>query len=278
MRKFPALFVSHGAPTLALAPGDVGRRLAELAGRLARPGAILAVSAHWDTEIPAVGAAIRPPTIHDFRGFPAELYGIRYPALGSPGLALDVRDRLEDAGFPVRIDLERGLDHGAWVPLRLLYPDASIPVVPLSIQSRLGPAHHLALGRTLAPLSQDVLIVASGSLTHNLRHYQLLAAGRAVETGYVGDFRRWSWERVADGDLDALLDYRRRAPGAEDAHPTDEHLLPLFVALGAAGAGYVAERLHDGVDAGTLAMDSFALWPGPAAAFRKPAIAAGARG
>jgi 4,5-DOPA dioxygenase extradiol len=218
------------------------------------------VSAHWDTAQPTVGVADRPQTVHDFGGFPEELYRLRYPATGCREAALDVCARLAGAGFVAQTDATRGLDHGAWIPLRMMFPDADVPVIPLSIQSRLGPAHHLALGRALAPLSaQGFLLVASGNLTHNLRDYQLASLGGGSVPAYVRAFPEWIWQRLAAADLPALLDYRRQAPDAARAHPSDEHLLPLFVALGAAGEHAGAERLHAGIDDYVIAMDMFSF-------------------
>lgn len=253
----PSLYISHGSPMTALQPGLTGERLSELAARLPRPRAIVMASAHWLSELPRVGAHPQPPTIHDFSGFPEPLYQLRYPAPGAPQLAVQVRQLLADAGLPAQLDASRGLDHGAWVPLRFLFPDASIPVVPLSLQPHLGPAHQLALGRALAPLrAQGVLLVGSGSITHNLhdwRHYQ-----QGKEAPYVRPFIGWVEERLAADDVQALLDYRRQAPHAERAHPTDEHLQPLHFAMGAAGTGRLgAQRIDAGIDAGMLAMDIY---------------------
>jgi 4,5-DOPA dioxygenase extradiol len=219
------------------------------------------VSAHWDTDAPCVGLADRLETIHDYWGFPKELYEIDYPATGCREAATEVLSALRFAGLTAEGDAGRGLDHGAWIPLRLMFPDADVPVVPLSIQSHLGPAHHLALGRALAPLTaQGFLVVASGNLTHNLRDFQTayLLGGRVP--GYVREFADWIWDRLDDGDLAALLDYRTRAPEALRAHPGDDHLLPLYVALGAGGGK--AERLHAGIDDYVIAMDAFAFHPG----------------
>jgi 4,5-DOPA dioxygenase extradiol len=265
---FPALFVPHGAPTFALDPGEAGRALARLSAELPPPRAILVVSPHWDSAAPTVGGALSPETIHDYAGFPRELYALRYPAAGQYALASLARDLLEDAGFAAAIDLGRGLDHGAWVPLRYLYPAADVPVVPLSVQSRLGPSHHLAVGQALAPLLADgVLLVASGNLTHNLGDFMRHLHGAAAP-GYVQQFPDWVSAQLADGDLEALLDYRRRAPGAREAHPSEEHLLPLFVALGAAGEGCTARAAHRGIADGVLAMDSFIFTPAAPAASR----------
>lgn len=257
MHPLPTLYISHGSPMTALQPGPVHARLAELAAALPRPRAIVLASAHWLTAAPQVGGAARPETVHDFFGFPPSLYELRYPAPGAPALAEGVVDELARAGFSPTLAPSQGLDHGAWVPLRLLYPAADIPVVPLSIQPAQGPAHHLALGRALAPLREDgVLLIGSGSITHNLGDLRAgYGAGR--EAPYVQPFVQWIEQRLAAGDLDALLDYRRQAPFAERAHPTDEHLLPLFVALGAAGAPVRAQRIEAGVDHGILSMDIY---------------------
>jgi len=255
----PALFVPHGAPTMALRPGAAGAALAQYAGHLPRPRAIVAVSAHWGTEVPTVGTASRLETIHDFAGFPSELYTIRYPATGCPEVAREVAAALTDAGLPVQFDSERGLDHGAWVPLRLMFPDADVPVVPLSLQPHLGPAYALGLGRALASLrSRGLLLVASGNLTHNLHDY-FAASRNGVTPTYVREFADWFAERLAAHDLASLLDYRRTAPSAKRAHPTEEHLLPLYIALGAAGEDFEVARIHAGIDDYVLAMDAYAF-------------------
>jgi len=259
--SLPSLFVPHGAPTFALAPGEAGAALTALVEQLPKPKAILMVSAHWETEVPTLSAASRPETLHDFYGFPQELYGLRYPAPGAVPLAMDVRVLLEEAGFTVALDCSRGLDHGAWVPLRLMYPAADIPVLSMSVQSHLGPRHHYQLGQALASLREDgVLVIGSGNLTHNLGHFaQLRGADHAPE--YVADFQSWVQDQLQSGNTEALLDYRHLAPGAVDAHPKDEHLLPLYVALGAAGDDCAAERLYGGIEFNMLAMDSYAFWP-----------------
>ncbi|MDE2307772.1 MAG: dioxygenase [Xanthomonadaceae bacterium] len=257
MTCLPSLYISHGSPMTALQPGLPGVRLAELAAALPRPRAIVVASAHWLARRPQVGSAATPETIHDFGGFPAALYRLRYPAPGAPALAARVGQLLDRAGLAATLQPGRGLDHGVWVPLRLLYPAADIPVVPLSIQPELGPAHQFAVGQALAPLrAEGVLLIGSGSITHNLHD---LAAGYSAQrqAPYVQPFVDWIEQRLAAGDAGALLDYRRQAPFAERAHPTDEHLLPLFVALGAAGADAHAQRIDAGIDLGLLAMDIY---------------------
>ena len=258
----PTLFVPHGAPTFALRPGAAGAAIAAVAGSLALPRAIIVVSAHWDTSVPTVGFAERPATIYDFSGFPDELYTLRYPATGCREASGEVVAALKAAGLPVLEDAERGLDHGAWVPLRLMFPDAEVPVIPLSIQSRGGPAQAYALGLALAPLAgKGFLVIASGNLTHNLRDYQLAWRNGGQTPAYVRQFTDWLADRLHDHDLPALLDYRRQAPGAVQAHPSDEHLLPLFVALGAGGKTASAERFHAGIDDFVIAMDAYKFLP-----------------
>ncbi len=262
----PALFVPHGAPTFALRPGAAGAALAGKAAQLDRPRVIVVVSAHWDTGVPTVGTAGTLETIHDFLCFPRALYDLRYPATGCREAAAEVATAIADAGLPVRTDAEHGLDHGAWVPLRLMFPDADVPVIPLSIQSRTGPEGALRLGRALAPLTaRGFLVIASGNLTHNLRDYQVAVHGGATPS-YVRAFADWMAARLTAGDVAALLDYRRQTPDGARAHPGEDHLLPLFVALGAGGDGAVAERFHTGIDDYVLAMDAWAFSPAEHAA------------
>lgn len=257
MNRLPSLYISHGSPMTALQPGQVGERLAALAATLPRPRAIVMASAHWLAGQPMIGSVAHPQTVHDFGGFPAELYQLQYPAPGAPALAAEIAQRLAQAGLSATLDPQRGLDHGAWVPLRFLYPQADIPVVQLSIQPRLGPNHQFALGQALAPLrEQGVLLIGSGSITHNLHDLRSYQEGK--EAPYVRPFIEWVERALARDDRHALLDYRRQAPFAVQAHPTDEHLLPLHFAMGAAGTGALgAQRIDAGIDMGMLAMDIY---------------------
>ncbi|NJD24255.1 MAG: dioxygenase [Betaproteobacteria bacterium] len=258
----PALFVPHGAPTFALRPGAAGAALATLARTLAAPRAIVIVSPHWDTDVATVGFAERPETIHDFWGFPDELYALRYPATGCREAAEEVVAALAAAGLPVERDAQRGLDHGAWVPLRLMFPDGDVPVIPLSLQSRGGPAHALHVGRALAPLAaRGFLVIGSGNITHNLGDYRTAAFAGGQTPAYVREFSEWIAATLAAGDTEALLDYRRQAAGAIRAHPSEEHLLPLLVAVGAGGTDARAERVHAGIDDYVIAMDAYAFSP-----------------
>jgi 4,5-DOPA dioxygenase extradiol len=247
----PSVFVSHGAPTLPLEDLPARRFLEGLENIVGRPEAILVVSAHWETAAPEVNAPAVNDTIHDFYGFPKPLYRLRYPAPGSPPLAERVA-----ALTGATIDGRRGLDHGAWVPLLLAWPRADIPVSQLSIQTEAGPRHHLELGRKLAPLREEgVLILASGSYTHNLR--ELAWGGAAAgEPAWVTRFAEWVDGAVLERREQDLVDYRSRAPDAVRNHPTEEHFLPLFVALGAGGR---AERLHASTTMGALRMDAYAF-------------------
>ncbi|HEX5339463.1 MAG TPA: class III extradiol ring-cleavage dioxygenase [Gammaproteobacteria bacterium] len=249
--RLPALFVSHGSPMLALDTANPAHAFLQgLGASLPRPTAILVISAHWETSTPQITGAEHLDTIHDFYGFPEPLYALRYAAAGAHALAKDIAAL---PGLSAGVDLVRGLDHGAWVPLRLMYPQADIPVLQLSLQTPLGPAHHLQLGIALRSLrEQGVLIIGSGGATHNLREY--FHAGGDHQP--YEDFAAWLHDSLMRDDRDALLNYRQRAPQAARNHPTEEHFLPLFVALGAGGAQ--AERLHHSFDR-TLCMDAYAF-------------------
>lgn len=257
MTRQPALFVSHGAPTLALEPGPTRGFLAQLGAGLERPEAILVMSAHWETAAPAVSAATQPETIHDFHGFPEALYRMRYPAPGAPELARRVQQLMSAAGLDAAAPPDRGLDHGAWVPLMLMFPDADIPVAQIAVQTPLGPAHHHRLGESLRPLRDDgVLVIGSGSVTHNLGEF-----GRhrydSPPPAWVGDFNEWLATSLVSGDTGKLLDYRSKAPHAARNHPTEEHLLPLFAAYGAGTPGARPQRLHAGYTYGVIGMDAW---------------------
>lgn len=231
MTRSPVLFLSHGSPMFALQPGDIGPRLTRLGASLTDMRAVLVVSAHWQTPRVTVSTTATPQTIHDFGGFPAPLYQVRYPAPGSPAFAqAALEQHLAEAGVAAGAESVRGLDHGAWVPLLHLLPSATLPVFQVSMPIDLDAAGAVRLGAALRPLRDaGVLIVGSGSLTHNLREF-----GRPVsDPQYARSFADWVRDAVARGDVPALVDYRNRAPSARRAHPTEEHFLPLLVALGA---------------------------------------------
>ena len=255
--KFPALFLSHGAPTLAMANNAFTHSWAEIAVVLGRPESILVVSAHWDTPFPAVTAAKRLETIHDFGGFPEALYRMRYEPPGAPMLATRAGELLAAIGQAPAVDPDRGIDHGGWVPLRWMYPDADIPVTQLSIQSELGARHHLEIGRALALLRDEgVLVIGSGGIVHNLGELDW-EPGERAPMPWAAAFAEWMADKTAQGADDELADYRKLAPNAERAHPTEDHLVPFFVALGAGGAP--ARRMNLGFDMGSLGMDCYAF-------------------
>jgi 4,5-DOPA dioxygenase extradiol len=254
---FPALFLSHGSPMLALTDSPARDFLRGLGRELGEPSAILIASAHWETEVPVVNSVARNATIHDFYGFPPALYEMRYEPPGAPALASKATTLLSEVDFASVIDTERGLDHGAWVPLVLMYPRANIPVLQLAIQSHLDPAHHLRLGRALAPLrAENVLIIGSGSFTHNLSRLRREAVD-GKQPPDVAAFADWFDAAITGRRLDDLVHYRTLAPFAVQQHPTDEHLLPLFVALGAGGEHPTGKRLHSSAMYSSLRMDAY---------------------
>jgi 4,5-DOPA dioxygenase extradiol len=255
----PVLFLSHGSPTLAF--DDVAARdfLVSLGAKMPRPKAILCISAHWEAALPSVTGGDMPSTIHDFHGFPQALYDLRYDAPGDPELAARVVELLEDGGFNALISSDRGLDHGVWSPLILAYPQSGIPVVQLSLMHHRTPADHVALGRLLAPLRDEgVLIIASGGTVHNLR--ALDWSGRSAIPEWAAAFDHWLTDQVIAGNISALSDYRALAPNAAIAHPSEDHIMPLFVALGAAAgqAGrVVGKQLHGSFTFGSLSMSCY---------------------
>ncbi|HWQ37742.1 MAG TPA: class III extradiol ring-cleavage dioxygenase [Burkholderiales bacterium] len=264
----PTVFLSHGSPMHALQAGAAGRAWAQIGRRLPRPRAVLVASAHWETELPMVSTADRPETIHDFGGFPEELYKMRYAAPGAPEAAQRALDLLKGAGLPASVNGCRGLDHGAWVPLLYLYPGADVPVAQISVQPSLDAAHHLRLGAALAPLArEEVLVVGSGHMTHNLREWMLYVRRHGLQPAhtqaapYVEEFRQWIDRALRADDRAALAAWLERAPHALRAHPSPEHFLPLPVAFAAAGPQPAVERIDLGVDAGVLAMDAYLFWP-----------------
>jgi 4,5-DOPA dioxygenase extradiol len=262
--QLPALFVSHGAPLFAIEPGSSGPALRQWGEALSKQGSlrgIVIMSPHWMASSPTVMTNPQPQTWHDFGGFPAALYQLQYPALGSPAIAQEVLGLLAQAGIAAQPDATRPLDHGAWVPLMHLFPQANVPVVQVALPAGYGPAQVLAMGAALQSLrAQGVLVVGSGSMTHNLAEF---GAGGAAPLPYVAEFSRWVEAAVQHGDSAALLNYRALAPHAARAHPTEDHFLPLFFALGASSWGgqspVAVHYLSREVMYGMLAMDTFAL-------------------
>jgi len=251
---FPSLYISHGSPMLALEPGASGPALARLAAELPKPKAIVIVSAHWESNELLVSGNPQPETWHDFGGFPQALFDVQYPAPGNPQLAAEVVELLKAADLPARIDAKRPFDHGVWVPLTLMYPQADIPVVQVSLPTRGGPALQTRVGHALASLREHgVLLIGSGSITHNLRELDWHTGPESVEP-WAKSFRDWMIEKLAANDGAALHDYRQQAPNAVRNHPSDEHLLPLYFARGAGGEFSIA---HQGFTMGALGMDIY---------------------
>jgi len=255
MSRLPSLFVSHGAPTFALDPGLAGPRLTALGRSLPRPQAVLVVSPHWTTAAPRVSVAAQPDTIHDFGGFDPALYRLSYPAPGHAGLARRAVELLRDAGWSAQTDERHGLDHGAWVPMGYLFPDADVPVFQVSLPARLDAQAAWAFGQALGPLADEgVLIVGSGSLTHNLYEFR---SGHGLDVAYAAEFAAWVREAVERGDSARLVRALDDAPHAVRAHPTPEHFWPLLVAAGAASAPLPVQVIEGGIAHGVLSMDSF---------------------
>jgi 4,5-DOPA dioxygenase extradiol len=254
----PTLYISHGSPMTALMDSPARHFLESLGARYNRPRAILVASAHWETARPAVTAPKQNTTIHDFFGFPPALFALEYNAPGDPELAGTIAARLGEVGLPTALAHSRGLDHGAWVPLLLAYPAADIPTLQISLQTPLGPHHPLALGAALRFLREtDVLVIGSGSFTHDLSRFRDRPAVNAPEAPDVSAFAAWMDEKIIAADYAALTGYRTRAPHAALEHPTEEHLLPLYIAIGAAGEKPVATRLHSSTEFGILRMDTY---------------------
>ena len=257
---FPALFVSHGAPSAALDDDAYTRALGGWARGRPRPRAVVVVSAHAEALGPVrVNAASEPALIYDFYGFPAPLYDLRYPAPGAPDLARDIAGTFAEAGLEPVVDAQRGWDHGVWVPLRLLYPAADVPVVALSLPVPRRPEALLAMGRVLAPLRErGVLLLGSGGIVHNL-HRLRMDDGAVPTEPWAAAFGAWVDERLDDRDVEGLVAYAARAPHADLAAPTSEHFDPLFFVVGARDGRDRVESVYQGFRYGSLSLRSFAL-------------------
>ena len=261
MARLPTIFLSHGSPMNAIEHTASSRLWATLGRSLGKPRAVLVASAHWETSVPMLTGNPKPETIHDFGGFPDALYQIGYPAPGAPELAVEAVALLKDAGIAAGVNGCRGLDHGAWVPLLWMYPDADVPVIEISLQPGIGAARHVELGRALSSLAgEGVLIVGSGHATHNLRDW-MANPRRQEPLRYAQAFADWVDARLNAHDTAALIAYREQAPEAARAHPSEEHFLPLLVAWGAAAEDARVERLAAGFEAGALANDSYIFRP-----------------
>ena len=273
----PPIFVSHGSPMIALEPGAAGAFMSTLGAAIdaefGRPKAILAISAHTAARAPVLLAAARHAAVYDFGNFDPRLNQLRYDTPGAPELATRVAGLLEAAQLAVHTLPEGGLDHGIWTALRYVYPNGDVPILPLAFVPSQSPAQQFALGTALSALTlEGVLVLGTGSITHNLR--RVFAGGLRPAKGQAeipesAAFREWMRARGAALDWDALFDYRQRAPHAVDMHPTDEHLLPWYVAAGAGGRADAPVRLHASVEVGSLGMDAYAFGPNAARLARR---------
>jgi len=256
--RMPVVFVSHGAPDALINAPETVALWSEIGQSLPEPAAILVVSAHWEARLPTVSLSSSPETLHDFSGFPPELYRMQYCAPGAPALAERVVSLLAAAGLAAERHSSRGLDHGAWVPLSAMYPQANVPVTQLSLVQNADPASHFEFGRALAPLREEgVLIVGSGAITHNFAWLDGRAKSDKAPLPQAVAFNEWVAGRLAAQDIPAVLAYRAAPHGAE-AHPSQEHFLPLVVALGAAN-GATPVRYRPGFTYGSLSMDAY-VW------------------
>jgi 4,5-DOPA dioxygenase extradiol len=269
----PSIFVSHGSPMIALEPREAGAFMQRLGPAIVatfgRPRAILMLSAHTMARAPVLLAAEHHAAVYDFGGFDPKLFTLRYDAPGAPALATRVQSLLGQAGIAAHVEPEGGLDHGIWTALRYLYTAAEIPVLPLAWVPTQSPAEQFALGQALAPLaSEGVLVIGSGSITHNLRRVfagGLNAPAEQPEIAESAAFRHWMQTKSQARDWDSLFAYRTQAPHAAEMHPSDEHLLPWFIAAGAGGREHAPLRLHESVSYGALGMDAYAFGPSTAA-------------
>jgi 4,5-DOPA dioxygenase extradiol len=269
----PPIFLSHGSPMTALEPREAGAFMQRLGPAIdasfGRPRAIVALSAHSLSHQPALLAARRHAAIYDFGGFDPRLNTLRYDAPGAPALAARVASLLAASGITAQTVAQGGLDHGIWTPLRYAWPDADVPVLPLAWVPSQDPAAQFALGQALAPLANEgVLVMGSGSITHNLRRVFASGLGAEVDQPEIAEsaaFRHWMLARSSARDWEALFAYRAQAPHAVDMHPTDEHLLPWYIAAGAGGREHAPQRLHDSLTYGSLGMDAYAFGPSAAA-------------
>ena len=277
--KLPSLFLSHGSPMIALEPGAAGAFMQRLGpaidARFGRPRAIVVASAHSLTREPVLKAAPKHEAVYDFGGFDPKLYTLRYDAAGAPELARHAHELLTAAGVRARVLPEGGLDHGIWTPLRYMYPEAPVPVLPLAWVPSESPAKLFAMGEAIAALADEgVLVIGSGSITHNLRLVFGTGMRGPVDAPEIAEsaaFRSWMAERSQARDWDALFAYRTQAPHAVAMHPSDEHLLPWYVAAGVGGRDTPAVRLHDSITYASLGMDAYAF--GPSAAVLAQALA-----
>ncbi|KAK7314858.1 hypothetical protein VNO77_33386 [Canavalia gladiata] len=264
LRLKETFYISHGSPTLAIDDSIPARKFLKSWKELfpTRPSSILVISGHWDTHVPMVNVVDQNDTIYDFYGFPKEMYKLKYPAPGAPHLARRVKELLLGSGFgDVGEDRKRGLDHGAWVPLKLMYPEANIPVCQLSVSSNRNGTYHYNMGKALAPLKDEgVLIIGSGNATHNLR---AIVSRNSPIPPWASGFMSWLNTSLLDGRYEEVNEYEENAPYAKVAHPWPDHFFPLHVAMGAAGEKAKAKIVHDSWDFGTVSYASYGFTAAP---------------
>jgi 4,5-DOPA dioxygenase extradiol len=255
--RMPSLFIGHGNPMNGILDNPFTQHLSDLGRRLERPKAVLVVSAHWLTpDATYVATSPKPATIHDFGGFPEELYAVQYPAPGAPVEARLAKESLQS--IQVHEDHDMGLDHGAWTILKHIFPDADVPVFQLSIHWGLSPAEHYAIAKELQALrDKGILVIGSGNVVHNLRLVDWQGAGKGF--AWAEEFDRFVADNVAKGDHQALVDYQRLGEVAKLAHPSNDHYLPLLYTLGASRPGEALAEVHTGLDMGSISMRSFIL-------------------
>lgn len=250
--RLPAYFIAHGAPTLVLENNRYTAHIKKIAARHPKPSAVVIFSAHWESGVQMIGGAAQYSTIHDFYGFPAEMYEIQYRAIGKPALADKVKDLLTKAGIPSEIDTKRGLDHGSWVLLRLMYPDADIPVVAMSVNPHAKSEELYAVGKAIASLrDENVLILGSGGTSHNLGK---LYFGMKEPAPWAFKFEQWITDVTTKWNTKDLFQYDTLAPHAKDAVPTAEHFAPFLVAMGAGDVEKQAEQEYKDFQAGSLSL------------------------
>ncbi|ALH95537.1 dioxygenase [Acinetobacter equi] len=253
LQTLPGLFISHGSPMLALNPEQVGPALERLSLNLPKPQAIIVMSAHWESESLEVNTGTRPETWHDFRGFPQELYELRYPAPGHPELAEKILNILADAGFAAHANSSRPRDHGVWMPLLHMYPKADIPVIEISLPTTMSAQDIYKIGQSLAIFrEQQILIIGSGSITHNLRELSWDGGSNAIPE-WASTFRNYVVNKLNHRDFDAVLHWEN-LPFVQRNHPTIEHLEPLFFSM---GTGQLFNVVHSSFTMGALGMDIY---------------------
>lgn len=257
--RMPSVFISHGSPMVAVESGSYQQALATF-GESVRPRAIVIVSAHWaEQETVLVSQDTEYSLIYDFGGFPRELYQLTYPAKGIPELALKIVARLRASEFAAETVISRGLDHGAWVPLRLIYPKADIPIVQISLPATMSPSRLVELGKCIAPLRDTgVMVLGSGGVVHNLRRFNPYTRDGEVYD-WASEFDHWFRTALLDWDTKLLLSYAEKAPNAHLAVPTPEHFVPVFVVIGAVGettTGRV-KHIYEGMEYGSISLRSF---------------------